>query len=380
MPRNKRWPYNCGLQVPLIVHIPDKYRDVRPADYQAGGTSDRLVSFVDFAPTLLSLAGLQAPVWMQGHAFLGKYIAPRQPFLYGFRGRMDERYDLVRSVTDGRFVYVRQYLPQLIYGQHVEYMFQTPTTRIWKQLHDQGRLTVEQDAFWNRKPSEELYDLQHDPDEVHNLADSADHQAIKSRLHQALRQLAARIRDVGFLPEGERAMRAGADSPYDMGHDDRRYPFERIFAAAELASMPKLESIPALKLLLKDDDSAVRYWGVIGIQIRGRDATAATRAELRQALDDNSPYVAVAAAQTLAEFGTDEDLQQSLPRLVARADWSQNDVYICMAALNSLDAIEDKAASVAADIRRLPATGPLPDPRYSPYVPRLLEDLNAKFR
>ena len=112
MPRNKRWPCNSGLQVPLVVHIPEKYRDLRPADYVPGGTSNRLVSFVDFAPTLLSLAGVKPPGWMQGHAFLGKHTTAPQPFLYGFRGRMDERYDLVRSATDGRYVYVRQYLPQ----------------------------------------------------------------------------------------------------------------------------------------------------------------------------------------------------------------------------------------------------------------------------
>ena len=66
--------------------------------------------------------------WTHGHAFLGKYATAPQPFVYGFRGRMDERCDMVRSVTDGRHVYLRNYLPHLISGQHVEYMFQTPTT------------------------------------------------------------------------------------------------------------------------------------------------------------------------------------------------------------------------------------------------------------
>src|SRR5262249_17419083 len=119
MPRSKRWPYNSGLQVPLIVYIPETFKGLRPPEYRAGGKSDRLVSFVDFAPTLLSLAGIEPPGWMQGHAFLGAYQRPPQPFLYGFRGRMDERYDLVRTVTDGRHVYVRNYMPHKIYGQHI---------------------------------------------------------------------------------------------------------------------------------------------------------------------------------------------------------------------------------------------------------------------
>src|SRR5205823_12572370 len=167
-----------GLHVPLVVHIPEKWRHLAPADYRPGGKSDRLVSFVDFAPTVLSLAGVQPPEWLQGHAFLGKFAAAPQPFVFGFRGRMDERYDLVRSATAGRYVYVRHYMPHLIYGQHLEYMFQTPTTQVWKKLHDAGKLNPVQDRFWQSKPPEELFDLQSDPDEVNNLAGSPEHREV----------------------------------------------------------------------------------------------------------------------------------------------------------------------------------------------------------
>jgi uncharacterized sulfatase len=71
MPRNKRWPYNSGLHVPLVVYIPEKFRHLAPPEYTAGGKSDRLVSFVDFPPALLSLAGIKPPEWMHGHAFMG---------------------------------------------------------------------------------------------------------------------------------------------------------------------------------------------------------------------------------------------------------------------------------------------------------------------
>src|SRR5262249_18706675 len=85
MPRSKRWASNVGLQVSLIVYIPETFKGLRPPECRAGGKSDRLVSFVGFAPTLLSLAGIEPPGWMQGHAFLGAYQRPPQPFLYGFR-------------------------------------------------------------------------------------------------------------------------------------------------------------------------------------------------------------------------------------------------------------------------------------------------------
>ncbi len=245
MPRSKRWPCNSGLQVPLVVFIPEKFRDLRPPDYRPGGKSDRLVSFVDFAPTALSLAGLEAPSWMQGHAFLGRFQTPPQPYLFGFRGRMDERIDLVRSATDGRFVYIRNYMPHKIYGQHVAYMFETPTTRVWKSLHDEGKLNPTQDSFWQTKPPEELYDLDVDRDEVHNLVALPEHQATLEKLRRAQRELAVRVRDVGFLPEGEIHARSRGSTPYDMGHDENRYPLERVIETAELASMLRPDAVPA---------------------------------------------------------------------------------------------------------------------------------------
>jgi len=373
MPRNKRSPCNSGLHVPLVIHIPEKFKDLRPADYVPGGATDRLVSFVDFAPTLLSLAGVKPPDWMQGHPFLGEFSTDPQPFVYGFRGRMDERYDFARSVTDGRFVYVREYLPHLVYGQHVSYMFQTPTTEVWKRLHDEGKLTAEQDLFWKRKPPEELYDLQNDPDEVHNLAASPEHQQTLIRLRTAQRNLAKQIRDVGFLPEGERFSRGQGESPYDLARDEQRYPYDRIAAAAELASMLDPESLDELRDLMKDSDSAVRSWGALGIQMRGREAVTSSKGWLLRRLADTSPFVRIVAAHSLVEFGDQRDLKIGSDVLLKCADWSRNDVFVAIAALNSLDALRDKV-TFTNEIRRLPTTGPAPDARYTDYVPRLTAD------
>ena len=182
MPRSKRWPYNSGLQVPLVVYIPPQFQQLATPDYQPGGRSARLVSFVDLAPTVLSLAGRQPPTQFQGHAFLGPFATAPQPYLFGFRGRMDERYDLVRTVRNDRYIYIRNYMPHLIYGQYIKYMFETPTTRLWKQLYDDGKLTPAQQKFWQHKSSEELYDLQQDPDEVHNLVGSAECQQVLQEL------------------------------------------------------------------------------------------------------------------------------------------------------------------------------------------------------
>jgi uncharacterized sulfatase len=380
MPRSKRWPCDSGLHVPMVVYIPAKFQHLASPEYRAGARSERLVSFVDLAPTVLSLAGIQPPEWMQGHAFLGPFLKPPQPLIYGFRGRMDERYDLVRSVTDGRYVFIRNYMPHKIYGQHVEYMFQTPTTRVWRKLHDEGKLTPAQDAFWNTKPPEELYDLRNDPVEIHNLAAAPDHQETLNKLRKAQQELAAKIRDVGFLPEGELFSRSEGSPPYDMGQDDTKYPFRRIFETAELASRLRPEAVPDLRKAFRDSDGAVRYWAALGMLMRGRDAVDAAHDDLLGALQDRSPYVRIAAAEALGRYGSEADRKQALATLGELGPMDKNGVFVSMAVLNAIDALGSKAAPLADALGSFPEKGNVPNARYAPFVPRLLTDLRASLK
>lgn len=377
MPRCKRWPYNSGLRVPLVVYVPRKFRQLAPSGYVPGGKTDRLVGFVDLAPTVLSVAGIKPPDHMQGHAFMGKYEAPEQPFAYGFRGRMDERYDMVRTVRDKRYIYIRNYMPHKIYGQFIAYMFQTPTTRVWKELYDQGKLTPPKTFFWETKPAEELYDLENDPDEVNNLAGSPQHREVLMRLREAQQDLATRIRDVGFLPEGEIHSRSEGSTPYEMGHDDRKYPLKKIMAAAELASSLKTQAVPELIKAFGDDDSAVRYWAAMGILMRGRDAVSAANDSLNQALGDASPYVRIIAAEALGRYGSDEDAAKALGVLLELAPVDANGVYVSVLALNAIDAMDERAKGALDTIRALPQQDPSVPQRMRSYVPNLIRKTTA---
>ena len=372
MPRSKRWPYNSGLHVPLIVYIPEKFAHLRAAGYAAGGTSGRMVSFVDLAPTVLSLAGIEPPAHMQGAAFAGKFEAEPREYLHGFRGRMDERYDMVRSVRGERYLYVRNYMPHEIYGQHVAYMFQTPTTRVWKQLFDAGKLNAEQSRFWQTKPPEELYDLEVDPDEVRNLAASPEHREVVERLRAALREHALRIRDLGFLPEEEIHTRSSSGTPYDYGHSPS-YALERIMEVAEAASSLDGEDTPKLIEALGSADSAERYWGAMGLLMRGEPAVRQASALLRDALKDESPSVQVIAARCLAEFGDRGGLEASLAVLIARADVRKNGVFIATLALNAIDKLDGKAVPLKAQIEALPKITPSVHRRMDIFVPDLVK-------
>ena len=378
MPGSKRSALNRGLHVPLIVYIPEKYAHLRPADYRRGGVSERLVSFVDFAPTLLSLAGVKAPEWMQGHAFLGEHAAPPHPFIYGFRGRMDERSDCVRSATDGRHVYVRNFRPDKVSGQHLNYMWQTPTTRVWEQMFKAGELNDAQAAFWKMKPPEELYDLQHDRDEVHNLADAPEHRETLEKLRGALREHQAAIRDVGLMPEGEMHRRSSGTTPYDLARESG-FPFSRIYDTAALASSLREDAAPALRAALRDPEAVVRYWAVLGLGMRAADAKEAST-KLGELLNDTSPDVRVAAAEIAAMHAAPETRERALTLLGEHADWSKHDVFTVMAALNAIDALGDRAEPLSSVVKTLPAQGPVPDARFKEYVPRKLERLRERFR
>ena len=375
MPRSKRWPYNSGLRVPLIVFVPEKYLALAPADYRPGAETERLVGFVDFAPTLVSLLGLQAPDWMQGHAFMGPRSAPPQPYLFGFRGRMDERYDLVRSVRNSRYLYARNFLPHLIYGQFIDYQFQTPTTRVWKSLYDEGKLRPPQTCFWERKPFEELYDLESDPDEVRNLAESPAHRAVLAELRQALREHIRTVRDVGLLPEAEFHRRAEGSTPYEMGHDPRLYPLDRVLAMAELASSSRSDSGAELRPGLRDPDAGVRYWAATGLFIRGQAAVAASLAELREALKDGSPSVRIAAAWALGKYAGKDDVDPALAALIGLAAPDRNGVYAAVQALNAIEGLGEKARPLLAAVKSLPLKDPKADDRVNPFVRALVPQI-----
>lgn len=384
MPRSKRWPYNSGLHVPLLIHFPEKWKHLAPKEYAPGSKSERLVGFVDLAPTVLSLAGVQPPDYYQGRAFLGKFAGPPNEYLHGFRGRMDERIDLVRTVRDQRYVYVRNYLPHRIYGQHVSYMFETPTTQVWKRHLDAGKLNDQQARFWREKPVLELYDLQRDPDEVHNLAESAEHRATVERLALAHAEHTRKILDTGFLPEDELHLRWPGKTPYEAARDKKELPATSAWLAAEAATKASGAREDFLRGLGRDlartEDSSARFWFATGILAAGRDAVAINREPLNKALNDPSRSVRVVAAEALGRYGNEEDLKQSLGALQGLISPQKNGVFVSVAALNALGELGEKARPTLPAIEAAGKEKPAPEQRYQSYVPRLVEKLTADLR
>jgi len=346
MPRSKRWLYDSSTRVPLIVRFGKKYQHLAPGP--AGSVSDRMVSLIDTGPTALSLAGAPVPPTMHGKPFAGTQAQATPPpqYVYGFRDRMDERYDMLRTVRDRRFRYIRNYLPHRPYAQHLSYMYQMPTMQAWQRLFDEGKLLGPQRLFFLPKPSEELYDTWADPHEVHNLAGELDFRPLLDRMREALDRWLLEIHDTGFLPEAEMHARAVGSTPYDLARDPARYDLERIMEIAGVASRREAKNLPRLRTWLADRDSAVRYWAATGLAALGDKARSA-EAALVKATRDASPNVRIAAAEALLGLGRARD-----GLAVLRAALGEKSAYVRLHALNVITILGDKAKPLLPELKK----------------------------
>ncbi len=356
IPRFKRTLYDSGLHVPLIIRFGHQYRNFSPL--KAGKRTDRLVSFVDFAPTVLSLVGLRIPGYMQGRAFLGAVAGPPREYVFGAASRVDEAYEMSRSVRDKRYKYIRNYMPHLPYIQPSEYPDRAEILQELRRAVAEENLSSVQKLHWApTKPIEELYDTSADPHEINNLADSASLRRILGRLRKVHLQWMVETRDTGLLSEAEMHIRAEGSTPYEMARQISKYPQRRILAAADLVGRGP-NHIPKLIRSLSDSDSAVRYWSAVALSVLGSEASPATEA-LTERLVDSSPNVRFAAAGALCNLGLCED---ALPVLAeGLEDWREETVLY---AAREIQSIGDKARPIIQQIRETQGRYKNPDGTY----------------
>lgn len=368
LPGCKKWVWEWGLRVPLIIAFPPRYASLAPS--VPGSVSDRLVSFVDFPPTLLSLTGVSIPGHMQGIAFLGAQAGPEREDAYIIRDRMAERYDLVRGVRNKRYHYLHNFMPHLPWSQFTSYTEEMPTMQQWRQLHEQGKLNAVQDRYFQPKPTEELYDIERDPHMVNNLAGDPKYAEILESMRRKVHDWQLETRDLGLLTEYEMHRRAEGHSQYEVGQDRAAYPLERILAVAELASRRDRSQVQALAAALKDDEPAVRWWAATGLTALGQEASAAREA-LRARLGDPCPVVQVAAAEALVQLG-EKDLAVPVLTRTLQADTP----YVRLRAINVVDRMGAEARPLLPAVRRAAMPG---SPFPGDYLNRMVDYLPKRF-
>ena len=340
--RSKRFCYDEGLRCAMVVYVPPKWRHLMPQP--PGSVVETPVSFIDLAPTILALAGAAVPPQMRGRPLLRPGAAP-QRFAFGMRDRMDERYDMIRTVTDGRWRYIRNYMPHRPLGQHQAFAWLARGYQDWEAEHLAGRLSPQQERFFARKPFEELYDLSVDRDEVDNRIDDPAAAAPLHALRQALDAHLRAINDNGFLPEGMRG------EGYVESRDVRVYPLGEVMALAARAARGEARDIALLRRHLGSPVPVMRYWAAMGLLIRG-PAAAPARAALLDRLADDVPQVRIVAAEALVHCG---EAARALPVLTALVDRPPS-WQVQLQAINALTFIGAAARPALPAVRRATTT------------------------
>ncbi len=302
LPRSKGYLYESGLHVPLVVRVPEKWKhlvDLAPGSEQAG-----FVGFIDFAPTVLHLAGLAVPGEMDGRPFLGESISgdevARRDTTFGHSDRFDEKYELVRSLRIGDWKYLRHYQPHYPDALQNNYRYRMAAYREWRDLYDEGRLGSDQRQFFEAKSPERLFDLRTDPHEITNLASDPAHRAKLLEMRAALRAKLKSLPDLGFIPENILVREAMGD-PTGYGKA-RAAGIGALLDTADLMLHPFAESEAALREALVSDDARIRYWAAAVCAAYGEDA-AELEEPARDLLDDPDPMVRVRAVEFLGMLG-----------------------------------------------------------------------------
>ncbi|MXO64943.1 sulfatase [Altericroceibacterium endophyticum] len=339
LPRSKRYCYDEGLRCALIVRFPEKWKHLAPG---APGSEVRApVSFVDLVPTVLSLAGLAVPGTMQGSAFLGESAKAAQPYAFGMRNRMDERYDFVRTVTDGRYRYIRNYLPHLPAVQYQAFAWLARGYQDWDRAFRAGRLDALQSRAFEPRPAIEFYDLESDPDQLSNLAEDPGQQGRISEMSAALDAHMLRINDNGFIPEGLGLM-GWAESRVPGA-----YPLQDIMQLAAMAAQGDPANLVLLGENMEHDHPVMRYWAAKGCAILGAAARANEERILTVMRGDDVPQLRVAAAEAAARIGHEEEAADILGALMAQSECE----WVRLQAINVLTLMGEAARPALPEIK-----------------------------
>ncbi|MFP6764545.1 MAG: sulfatase-like hydrolase/transferase [Planctomycetaceae bacterium] len=299
LPRSKGYLYETGLHVPLVVYVPEKWQSL--VDQKTGTRQRGFVSFIDFGPTVLRLAGLDIPETMDGRAFLGEGVSAQEvnsrETTFGHADRFDEKYDLCRSYRKGPFKYIRNYQAFYPDGLQNNYRYRMLAYAEWRELYAEQKLNSVQQQFFQPKLVEHLYNVEQDPHEIHNLSGDPDHQGILKDLRTALQVQIKNLPDLSFYPESvmvERALDDGA--AFGQSH---REEIARLIDIADLSLLSFTEAAPGLKEALASGNPWERYWALNACSCFGQAARSFEPAA-RALLIDSELLVRVRAAEFLA--------------------------------------------------------------------------------
>ncbi|QCW99523.1 sulfatase [Aggregatimonas sangjinii] len=342
IPRGKTNGINLGYRVPFIIWFPDKFKHLSP--WGAGGVvSDELITFEDLAPTMISIAGGKLPDYLNGRILMGNDRDDPEDYVMLSSDRADNGPDLVRSVTDGTYIYSRNFMsfmPEIRYLNYVE------IAEITQQMRGdlkKGLLNPMQEKLFAPRPAEFLFNIEKDIWETNNLVLSEDHQLILQKLRNKLEDKLLQARDIHFLPEYELEILSRVGTPYDYRLDSVNYPFREIYEAAALSGR-KGESILANQLLLlKSENKFVRYWASTGLLVQEKNSLKKYTAQLHGFLEDDYDPVVINIATILYQNYNSKTAKDKLITYCNRAN-----SHLALMTINNLLYVDDKEPFIDA--------------------------------
>ncbi len=343
LPRSKRFLFSSGIHCPLIIRIPEKYKDLWPAE-KPGMTVDRIVSFIDMPATWLRITDTKIPAIMQGQAFLGTEPQPERAFHYAYRARMDERNENARAICDKQFLYIRNYMPYTPWMQPLNYLWKMKATQAWVEHVESGKASEIEARFFKPKGwTEELYDMEQDPDNIHNLIDNPEYAEVIKRMQSNLRSWQEKVFDTGMLPESEMVKLAAQNNTtiYQVARDRSLYNLPQLMDAADLALEENESNLLALRGLLKSSDIGLRYWGIVGCFLLNDTQSAL------KCLEDDSHEVRAMAGWLLLRSGDKKVGLQCLEHLL------KENSYATLSVLNIIDWVGDDAKPLLPTVQSL---------------------------
>jgi len=366
LPGSKGYVYETGLHIPLVVRIPKRFRHL--TGLKRGESTDGFVSFVDFGPTLLQLAGIELPDGIDGSPFMGKRsLKPVQrEITYGYADRFDEKYDLVRTIRKGNLKYMRSYQPFNMDGLQNNYRYLCPAYEQWRNMYRAGELDPVQAAFFKPRKAEALYDLSVDPYETRNLGDDREYADRISEMRDLLTEWVKGMPDLSFYPE-HMLRREASLNPVKFGQEHRQQ-IGRLVDIANLQLLPYDEARAGIAGILDSEDTLELYWGLIVCSSFGREA-GEFAAKAQNLCIHGDPLVRVRAAEFLGLTA----LGDPVP-IILEALYESEDGIQALLILNSLVLLMDgQGYSFELDMGKLS-----PEVIQDQQVQRRLEYLQAR--
>lgn len=290
LPRGKAFPFESGMKPGLIVYAPEKWQHLLPGS--PGTHSRQLVEFVDFGPTLISLAGAELPDHLQGKPFMGP-AAIKRKYAHAFRTNSEDHFDPSRVVADEQYFYLKNYTPYKRHGLKQSFQWGMPAQQAWDDYFYQGGAIDPFRSYYEVKAQEYLFDMSRDPSGIVNLADSPEHQ---SKLQELRAETARHIQesgDLGFFPRDIRdAFTDEGISLYEWVKNSD-YPLAELHRLVEKSAAPTQKDLPDLLSYLQHERPEFRWWAYSGI------AYLASQSELHL---DTSGLLTAAKEETLGSL------------------------------------------------------------------------------